>query len=199
MTSLTVVDEGIRQHYIPYTNRAINWHTDGYYNSSQQQIQALNLHVVQRAASGGENALLDHEIAYIYLREKDPQYIRALMSPNAMTIPARIEDGKTARQQESGPVFSIIESGDLHMRYTIRVNNVMWADDSLTQAALAELAKLLDSDTSYIFRGLLEPGMGLVSNNVLHDRAAFTDDVTHKRHYYRARYFDRLVGTGVMD
>ena len=41
--------------------------------------------------------------------------------------------------------------------------------------------------------------MGLVSNNVLHDRAAFTDDASHKRHYYRARYFDRLAGTGVAD
>ena len=30
LTSLTVRDEGVRQHYIPYTNRAINWHTDGY-------------------------------------------------------------------------------------------------------------------------------------------------------------------------
>jgi len=47
----------------------------------------------------------------------------------------------------------------------------------------------------YIYRGRLESGMGLVSNNVLHDRAAFSDDATHKRHYYRARYFDRLAGT----
>ncbi|NOZ37334.1 MAG: TauD/TfdA family dioxygenase, partial [Gammaproteobacteria bacterium] len=59
LTSLTVRDDGVRKHYIPYTNRAINWHTDGYYNIASQQIHALNLHVVQRAASGGENALLD--------------------------------------------------------------------------------------------------------------------------------------------
>ncbi|MDA8092446.1 MAG: TauD/TfdA family dioxygenase [Betaproteobacteria bacterium] len=195
LTSLTVVDQGVRQQYIPYTNRAINWHTDGYYNSAHEQIQALNLHVVQRAARGGENALLDHEVAYILLREKNPAYIHALMASNAMTIPARIENGNTARQERPGPVFSITPAGNLHMRYTVRVNNVFWADDPLTREALAYLEELLDSDSPYIFRGLLQSGMGLVSNNVLHDRAAFADDADHKRHYYRARYFDRLGGT----
>jgi hypothetical protein len=85
------------------------------------------------------------------------------------------------------------------MRYTVRVNNVIWADDDMTREALAFLSEILGSDSSYIYRGLLEPGMGLISNNVLHDRAAFTDDATQQRHYYRARYFDRLAGTGVLE
>lgn len=199
LTSITVVEKGTRQEFIPFTNKAINWHTDGYYNTASEQIQALNLHVVQRAASGGENALMDHEIAYILLREKNPDYIRALMSPHTLIIPARIEDGKTARNEESGPVFSITPAGNLHMRYTIRVNNVFWADDALTREALATLEGILHSDSPYIYRGLLQPGMGLVSNNVLHDRAAFTDSAEYKRHYYRARYFDRLAGTGVFE
>ena len=200
LTSLTVRTDGIRQHYIPYTNRAINWHTDGYYNSARQQIHALNLHVVQQAASGGENALMDHEIAYILLRDRNPDYIRALMAPRVMTIPARIDEGgAVARPQEPGPVFSITPSGDLHMRYTIRVNNVIWADDALSRAALACLRDILNGDCGFIYRARLLPGMGLVSNNVLHDRAAFSDDATHKRHYYRARYFDRLAGTGIAD
>jgi hypothetical protein len=199
LSSLKVVEDGPRRNYIPYTNRAINWHTDGYYNVANEQIQALLLHAVQRAASGGENALLDPEIAYILLREKDRNYIQALMAPRTMTIPARIEDGRIARQEEAGPVFSVTASGDLHMRYTIRINNVIWADDPLTRAALAYLEGLLNSDSPYVYRGLLEPGMGLVSNNVLHDRAAFVDDATHKRHYYRARYFNRLAGTGVLE
>jgi alpha-ketoglutarate-dependent taurine dioxygenase len=199
LTSITVVEKGTRQEFIPFTNKAINWHTDGYYNTASEQIQALNLHVVQRAASGGENALMDHEIAYILLREKNPDYIRALMSPRTLIIPARIEDGKTARKEESGPVFSITPAGNLHMRYTIRVNNVFWADDALTREALATLEEILHSDSPYIYRGLLQPGMGLVSNNVLHDRAAFTDSAECKRHYYRARYFDRLAGTGIFE
>ncbi len=197
LTSLTVADNGIRQLYIPYTNRAINWHTDGYYNVASKQIHALNLHVVQQAASGGENAVMDHEIAYILLRDKNPEYISALMANDTMTIPARIDEGGTvARKDEPGPVFSVMPSGDLHMRHTIRVNNVIWTENPVAQEALAYLTDILNSDSPYIYRGRLESGMGLVSNNVLHDRAAFTDDDDHKRHYYRARYFDRLVDTG---
>lgn len=197
LTSLTVAADGVRQHYIPYTNQAINWHTDGYYNTSQKQIHSLLLHVVQRAAEGGGNALMDHEIAYILLREKNPDYIRALMAPQVMTIPARITEGRIERPEETGPVFSITEHGDLHMRYTIRVNNVNWSEDPITQEALDYLQQILYSDSPYIFRGLLEAGMGLVSNNVLHDRMAFTDNEQYKRHLYRARYYHRLEGTSI--
>lgn len=198
LTSLKVVNQGIRQQYIPYTNKAINWHTDGYYNTADKQIYALLLHVVQQAATGGENSLMDHEIAYLLLRERNPEYIHALMQPNALTIPARIDEGgSVVRKEESGPVFSVTPGGNLHMRYTIRVNNVIWANDPVTEEALAYLAKILYRDSKYIFSGRLEAGMGLVSNNVLHDRAAFIDDAEHQRHYYRARYFNRLVGTDV--
>jgi hypothetical protein len=85
------------------------------------------------------------------------------------------------------------------MRYTIRVNNVIWADDPLSREALTYLESIFNSDSPYIYQGRLESGMGLVSNNVLHDRAAFTDDETHKRLYYRARYFDRLAGTSISE
>jgi len=148
----------------------------------------------------GQKRTDGHEVAYILLRDKNPDYIRALMAPNAMTIPARLDEGGTvARQEEPGPVFSIMPTGDLHMRYTIRVNNVMWAQDTLSQEALSVLQEILNNESPYIYRGRLESGMGLVSNNVLHDRAAFTDDARHKRHYYRARYFDRLAGTHIAD
>ncbi len=200
LTSLTVAKEGIRQQFIPYTNQEIHWHTDGYYNIKEKQINALLLHVIERAAQGGENSLMDHEIVYIQLREKNPDYIRALMGSKVMTIPARIDEGgKIARAEEAGPIFSINDDGDLHMRYTIRVNNVIWSEDPLTQDALEYLNLLLNSDTPYIFKGLLQPGMGLVSNNVLHTRESFSDDETHQRHIYRARYYSRLNGTSVLD
>jgi alpha-ketoglutarate-dependent taurine dioxygenase len=200
LTSLTVREEGVRQHYIPYTNRAIHWHTDGYYNAADKQIHGLNLHVVQQAATGGENALMDHEMAYLLLRESNPDYIRALMAPDVMTIPERIdESGAVARQVEPGPVFRITPAGNLHMRYTARAHNVIWTDDPVAREALAFLHNLLEGRSPYVYRGRLESGMGLVSNNVLHDRAAFSDDATHKRHYYRARYFDRLAGTDVAE
>ena len=126
LTSLRVMKEGTRQLYIPYTNRPIKWHTDGYYNPSEKQIHSLMLHCVQSAANGGENALMDHEAAYILLRDKNPDFIRTFMQPSAMTIPPRMDDaGEVARKAETGPVFSITPEGDLHMRYSMRARNVI--------------------------------------------------------------------------
>jgi alpha-ketoglutarate-dependent taurine dioxygenase len=197
LTSLKVAAEGVRQQYIPYSNRAIKWHTDGYYNRPEQQIHSLLLHCVESAGQGGENALLDHEIAYILLRDRDPSFISALMGPEVMTIPPRMNQGEVARQEETGPVFSIMPCGNLHMRYTIRTRHVIWSEDPLTRQALDALSEILHSDSPYIFRGRLEAGMGLISNNILHDRTAFTDDEQGVRHLYRARYYDRLKGTGI--
>ena len=201
LTSLKVTRGGTRQHYIPYTNRAIKWHTDGYYNTAEQQIRTLNLHCVSPSAKGGENQLLDHEIAYMTLRRANPDYIRALMAPDAMTIPARIEEGGTvARPEKPGPVFSICPlTGNLHMRYTLRERNVIWKRDAMLYEALEFLAEMLESDSPYIFRGRLGPGMGLVSTNVLHDRAGFADSPDSTRLIYRARYFDRIRGTNLKE
>jgi hypothetical protein len=198
VTSLKVVESAPRQGYIPYTNRPIKWHTDGYYNRQERQIRGMILHCVQSAAQGGENALMDHEIAYLLMRDENPDLIRALMQPDAMTIPARIEEDGVARPDETGPVFSVHpESGDLHMRYTARTRSIAWKQDAATVAAVAFLEKLLGSDLPYIYRARLEPGMGLICNNVLHDRAGFNDDESHRRLLYRARYYDRIAGTGV--
>ncbi len=198
VTSLMVRSTGERSHYIPYTNQPIRWHTDGYYNPTHRQIHSLLLHCVSSAAQGGDNALLDHEIAYILIRDKNPDYIRALMAEDAMTIPARISETGEARPDESGPVFSIHPiSGDLHMRYTARTRSIIWKDDALTREATGFLSHLLDSDSDYIIRGRLEPGMGLVSNNVLHDRSAFENDADHERLLYRARFYDRIRDTGI--
>ncbi|GMR21081.1 MAG: hypothetical protein BMS9Abin36_1680 [Gammaproteobacteria bacterium] len=198
VTSLTVRPSGERSHYIPYTNRPIHWHTDGYYNSAQRQIHGLLLHCVSSAAQGGDNALLDHEIAYILIRDENPDYIRALMADDAMTIPARINETGAARPDEPGPVFSNHPtSGDLHMRYTARTRSIVWKDDALTLEAVVFLSQLLDSDSGYIFRGRLEPGMGLISNNVLHDRTGFENDAVHERLLYRARFHDRIRDTGI--
>jgi len=198
VTSLMVRPTGERRHYIPYTNRPIHWHTDGYYNAMYRQIHSLLLHCVASAAEGGENALLDHEIAYILIRDENPDYIQALMANDAMTIPARISDSGTARPDQSGPVFSVHPvSGDLHMRYTARTRSIIWEHHALTHEAVGFLSQLLDSDSEYIFRGRLEPGMGLISNNVLHDRTGFENDALHERLLYRARFYDRIRDTGI--
>ncbi len=190
LSSLTVAAQGARTGYIPYTDRAIQWHTDGYYNGADRQIHTLLLHCVESAAGGGENQLLDHEIAYLRLRRKNPDYIRALMAPDALTIPPGIEAGGAVRPQRAGPVFSVDPvTGALHMRYTARRHNAIWKDDPLIRAAAERLRALLQAG---VLQGLLQPGMGLVSNNVLHDRAVFEDDPQRPRLLYRARFFDRI-------
>lgn len=194
ISPLTVSATGTRSDFIPYTNRAIKWHTDGYYNAPQRQIRGLLLHCVERADSGGDNRLMDHEIAYILLRDQSPEHIRALMAPDAMTIPARLAQGTVARPPQPGPVFAVAADGRLHMRYTARTVSVEWKDDAATRAAVAALDKLLAGDSPWMLRGRLEPGMGLVCNNVLHDRAAFADSDTRRRLLYRVRYFQRVAG-----
>lgn len=195
ITSVTVcADDGQRQAYIPYTDRAIKWHTDGYYNPSDRQICSFVLHCVQSAGQGGENRLMDHEIAYLMLRERNADFIRALSAPDAMTIPERTDEDGVARAAQTGPVFSTDPvSGELHMRYTARTRSIVWQQDAITLAAVAALEELLASDLTHILHTRLEPGMGLLCNNVLHDRAAFSDAPDHARLLYRARYHDRIA------
>ena len=192
ITALQVQNDPLHKRYIPYTNHAIHWHTDGYYNSPDQQIMALNLHCVRPAKEGGENAVMDHDIVYLLLRDENPAYIKALMQNDAMTIPENMVDGKLIRPERSGPVFSLRPNGLLHMRYTARAHNVIWKDDEATKNAVAALDKLLKSDSKYIYRLTLQSGWGLISNNVLHDRSGFTDDEEYPRLLYRSRYYDSL-------
>ncbi len=195
VTSLKVVSGQWRGGYIPYTDKPIHWHTDGYYNAADHQIRALLLHCVAPAAKGGENALMDHEIAYIHLRDSNPDYIETLMSNDVMTIPANIVDGKEIRPDRAGPVFSVMPDGNLHMRYTARTRSIIWKDDVVTRAAVKTLEAFLKSDSPYIYRATLQPGQGLVSNNVLHDRSGFEDDENVKRLLYRLRYYQRIANT----
>ena len=185
---------GERREFIPYTDKPIKWHTDGYYNLPERTVRGLILHCVESAASGGENQLLDHDIAYILLRDENPDYIRALSAPDAMTIPARSDESGVARAEQPGPVFSVDAGGHLHMRYTARTVSIAWKADAATQAAKAALERILATPTPWTLHGRLEPGMGLVCNNVLHDRAGFTEAPDKRRLLYRARYYERVGG-----
>jgi alpha-ketoglutarate-dependent taurine dioxygenase len=202
ITSIQVVPQKAGRGYIPYTNRRLLWHTDGYYNPAEQRVRAFVLHCVTPAASGGENALLDPEIAYLLLRDENPEHIRALMAGDAMTIPANTEAGSEIRAAQSGPVFSIdSRSGCLHMRYTARTRSIEWKQDEATRAAVQTLERLLAGDSPFIFRHRLNAGEGLLCNNVLHNRTEFTDDVDTGvvRLIYRARYYDRIRNTGLVN
>jgi len=199
ISQLTVSD-GVGQtgEYIPYTDRPLSWHCDGYYNESARMIRAMLLHCVRPAAEGGENALMDHEMLYIALRDAGDEYIEALMHPEAFAIPANVQDGKEIRPERVGPVFSVDPgTGALHMRYTARGRHIRWRDDPVTREAVDRIGRLLDATDAPVFRLRLQPGDGLLCNNVLHNRTGFRDhpEPERRRLVYRARYLDRVAET----
>lgn len=192
--------EAGRSLYIPYTDKAINWHTDGYYNQSDRSIRTMLLYCVRPALSGGENMLFDPEMAYLIMRDEDIAMVRALAHPQAMTIPANEIDQSVTRGDVAGPVFSIDrKDGSLRMRYSARKKNVIWRDDLDTTKALKFLEKILSGPDSkyspYIFKYRLSAGEGLICNNVLHTRTSFVDgkQENEKRLVLRGRYKQRIA------
>lgn len=199
ISGLQVSQGGTRHEgYIPYTNKPINWHTDGYYNQPEHTIRAMILHCVSDSAQGGDNAILDHEILYILMRDNNPDMVREMMQSDVMTIPANIENGVLVREAQTGPVFSIDPlSGNLHMRYTARKRSIEWKQNDLVKQATSFIDELFEQGSEYIIRYRLNPGEGIISNNALHNRTGFEDDSETNKHrlIYRARYFDRVEST----
>ena len=185
-------ESGPRTDFIPYTNKPIKWHTDGYYHPQARRIEGMILHCVRAAGEGGVSGLADHEMIYMAMRDVNPDWVRAFMAPDAMTIPERTDENGVARPAQSGPVFYLRADGGLQMRYTARTRSIEWKDDPATRAAIAFLEQLLASSPPWVFHLLMQPGMGIVANNVPHDRTGFTDDPRRPRLLYRARYLDHV-------
>ena len=177
--------------YIPYTNKALSWHTDGYYNALEKQIYGIIMHCVTPAEEGGVNALLNPEEVYIALRDENPAYIEALMHPEAMTIPDNIESGRVIRSAQAGPVFMFKNDGRLHMRFSARKRNIVWRDTEDTRLAVAMMNELM-ADEKNVTMVALKAGQGIVCNNVLHNRTSFSDGDDQRRLIYRARYYDAV-------
>ncbi len=195
IVAIEVASEGGRAGDIPYSTRPISWHTDGYYNyhGPSRCVQAMVLHCVRDAPAGGVNGLLDHEIAYIRLRDRDPAFIAALMHPEAMTIPPGEEAHGRPRPDNVGPVFfADPATGALVMRYTARKRYVAWRQDATTRRAIEALDEILETDP-LILTYKMRPGEGMVCNNVLHNRTGFDNHgAAEGRLLYRVRYYGRL-------
>lgn len=179
--------------FIPYTNKPLSWHTDGYYNVSERQIYSFILHCASPAVQGGENTLLDHELLCIELYEEDPAYLQALMAPRVMTIPAHHVDGEEQRAEQSGPVFSVDVNNHWHMRYTARDRYIRWSSDPVVQSAKKFIQELLsEQQMAGFFSRKLASGEGVICNNVLHKRLGFLDLEGAKRLFFRSRYLNRV-------
>lgn len=197
IVALTVTDAERQRGYIPYSRKAINWHTDGYYNGPEEQILAMALHCVRPADDGGVSQLMDQDIAYIRMRDRDPAFIAALMHPQAMTIPENAEPNGSVRPVSVGPVFSVGQDGRLAMRYTARTRSIAWRDDPVTREAAATLQSILTGNDPLMLTGKLPAGTGVLCNNVLHNRTSFDPDTGRpsNRLLYRVRFHNRVEGS----
>ena len=196
VTSLSAADASDhRSRYIPYTPRALNWHTDGYYNPSSRRIDAFSLYCVRPAPRGGSNFMLDHEMIYMRIRDTDPDLIMALMDPCVMVVPANIKNDREIRPAESSPVFLVDRATRaLNMRYSARPRNIEWKSDAISKRAIVLIRELLH-DSEDVVELSLQSGQGIVCNNVLHGRTAYVDGPVAEtsRLFYRARYHDAIT------
>lgn len=198
IVALTVTDRPVQRGYIPYSRKAMNWHTDGYYNAPGNQIRSMVLHCVTPAGSGGRNQFLDPEIAYIRLRDENPDFIAALMHTDAMTIPENREADGGLRPVSVGPVFSVdAATGHLAMRYTARTRSISWRNDAVTRQAVSFLQSLLEAGDPLMQTVRLEAGQGILCNNVLHNRTGFDPDTSEDsgRLVFRIRFHNRVSGS----
>ncbi len=182
--------------YIPYSKRKMNWHTDGYYNAPEDRISAMVLHCAQPADSGGENQFLDPAVIFIRLWDENPDYARALMHSEAMTIPENREADGALRPVSIGPVFyPDAETGAMQMRYTARTRSISWRNDTLTREAVAFLQATLEQPDPLTISLRFKAGQGVLCNNVLHNRTGFdaAAQATSRRVVYRVRFTNRVT------
>ena len=171
--------------YIPYTNKGLNWHTDGYYDN--KPIFSWLLHCVEPALSGGENFLLDHELAIReYVLKHDD--ITCLMNNQAFSIPT---DEVAERGVTSNYVCDMNnEYKKLHMNFSMRKENIILNKDS--KSAMSKLIKIIKEDCKkYHLTYKLSRNEGIVSNNILHGRNAFKDGLVMRK-ILRIRSHERL-------
>ena len=187
--------------YIPYTDKPLGWHTDGYYNPYNQRIRSFLLACETAADLGGENSFIDPEIIYILMYRENPLFVQALMDPSAMTIPENKVDGVVLRDETRTSVFQISDDnlasgGTLDMRYSQRKRFIEWNDDPLINDAVEYLDHLLDDNNVEFdwlrIRKKMKAGEAVICNNVLHKRTAFSNNENSPRVMYRARFYQRI-------
>ena len=171
--------------YIPYTNKKLNWHTDGYYD--EKPIFSWLLHCEEPAYSGGENYLLDHELA---IREYIIKYdnLDSLSSLDAFTIPGNTHAN---RGETKGYICdNDNEYKKFHMKFSMREKNMKLNEQSKT--AIMRMKKIIKEDCKkYCLTYKLSKNEGIISNNILHGRNSFEDGKAMRK-LYRIRSYERI-------
>jgi len=202
--SLTQADQGVvsdnglsllkdmsgseRGKFIPYSSKAMGWHTDGYYNDQTQTLRCFTLHCISPAASGGTLSLIDNELFFIALCDQNPELIELLSHPQAMTLPANKDNLGHDRPDRHAAVFFCQQDGSLGTRYTARTKNIIWRTTD-TQAAAEQANEILGGLTEHHHHIRLQKRQGMITRNILHRREAFTDNTGQApRQILRGRY-----------
>lgn len=184
LTDLSGTSQG---RFIPYTPRAMSWHTDGYYNTMDQSLGCFTLHCINPAHSGGALTLLDHQLILIALYDKNPQWVALLSHPQAMTLPANTDDVGHDRPDRHSPVLFIRSDGSPGAHFTTRTKNIEWRNPE-TLAAAQAMKALIDESSHWHQTLTLSAGQGVITRNILHRREAYTDDPDTPRKMLRGRY-----------
>ena len=187
---LTEIKEHEHNHkiseYIPYTTKELNWHTDGYYNTRDNSILSWLLFCNTQSKKGGVNTYLDHEISYILFNDASSK-IKDLMLDSACCIPENI---LTKRKEVHNPVY-MFDNEKLHMKFSMRKKNIIWNDASLE--AINILKSIINDSSEYHVTKKFAEGEGVITNNVIHKRTAFTNSKNKNRLLYRLRSKRRVI------
>lgn len=182
--------------FVPYTARAMGWHTDGYYNDPAQALRCFTLHCIHPAASGGTLTVVDPELLLIALYDDDPGLVTHLCHPLCMTLPANKDDVGHNRPDRHVPVLFRHTDGSFGMRFTTRTQHINWYSAD-TRVAAERLAELIDHCAHWHHSVRLNSGEGIITRNILHRRDAFTDDsALPARQMLRGRYLQQPTVAG---
>jgi len=172
----------------PYQPKAMNWHTDGYYNDAAETVRCFTLHCVAPAAEGGALLLMDDASLVYVLYKEDPELVSLLSHPEAMTLPHNKDNDGHDRPDRCVPVILRNADETISMRFTTRTQNIKWRCNA-TQEAAQRASELINAHPELHTRITLQKNQGIITRNVLHAREAFTDTPDKpKRQMLRGRF-----------
>ncbi len=187
LSLLTDLSGSTQGRFIPYTSRAMSWHTDGYYNTMDQSLGCFTLHCINPAQSGGALTLLDHQLILIALHDQNSELVELLSHPQAMALPANQDDLGHNRPTRHSPVLFVRTDGTPGAHFTTRSKNIQWRTPETLQAA-TQMKQVIDHQHNWHFQIKLASGQGIITRNILHRREAYTDHPDKPRKMLRGRY-----------
>jgi len=172
----------------PYQPKAMNWHTDGYYNDAESMVRSFTLHCIAPATSGGALLLMDDSLLVLALLQEDEELVQLLSHPEAMTLPHNKDNEGHDRPDRCGPVILRHSDEQIAMRFTTRTQNIRWRCPA-TGAAAKRASEIINENPQWHTRIPLKKNQGVVTRNVLHAREAFVDAPDKpKRQMLRGRF-----------